>query len=121
MATKLVIMVTHGPGDPEMATIPFVMGVAALASEMEVVMGFQSNGVYLIKKGIAETVHANGFDSLKDLMDTFVEEGGKLYVCGPCIQSRNINPETDFVEGAKVVSAATFAGELAEAQNALTY
>ncbi len=33
---KLVFMVTHGPEDPELATIPFVMAVAALASDVEV-------------------------------------------------------------------------------------
>ena len=43
------IMVTHGPDDPELATIPFVMAGAAVASDVEVVMGFQGNGVLLVK------------------------------------------------------------------------
>lgn len=34
---KLVFMVLHGPDHPEHATIPFVMGCAALASDVEVV------------------------------------------------------------------------------------
>ncbi len=41
---KLVIMATHGPDDPELATIPFVMACAALASDVAVVMGFQADG-----------------------------------------------------------------------------
>ena len=36
MAEKLVIMVTHGPDEPELATIPFVMAGAAVASDVEV-------------------------------------------------------------------------------------
>ena len=36
---KLVFMVTHGPAEPELATIPFVMAAAALASDVAVVMG----------------------------------------------------------------------------------
>lgn len=34
---KLVFMVLHGPDHPEHATIPFVTGCAALASDVEVV------------------------------------------------------------------------------------
>ena len=39
-AEKLVFMVLHGPDHPEHATIPFVMGCAALASDVEVVEEF---------------------------------------------------------------------------------
>lgn len=37
---KLVIIVTHGPEHPEMATIPFVMGAAALVSDVAVCLVF---------------------------------------------------------------------------------
>ena len=53
---KLVIMVTHGPEEPELATIPFVMAGAAVASDVDVVMGFQGDGCRLVQKGVAETV-----------------------------------------------------------------
>lgn len=45
MAEKLILMATHGPEDPERATIPFVTATAAQASEVDVLIGFQSNGV----------------------------------------------------------------------------
>jgi predicted peroxiredoxin len=35
---KLVITVTHGPDEVELATLPFVMAGAALASDVDVVM-----------------------------------------------------------------------------------
>ena len=57
MAEKLVIMVTHGPESPERATIPFVMATAAQASDVEVVMGFQADGVMLVKKGVEVPVY----------------------------------------------------------------
>lgn len=120
MAEKLIILVTHGPEDPEMATIPFVMATAAQASNVEVLMGFQSNGAWLIMKGIAERVQAHEFPPLKDLMDAFLEEGGKMYVCGPCVKSRKIAAE-DFVEGATVVNAATFVAEITAATSTLVY
>jgi predicted peroxiredoxin len=66
MATdKLVFMVLHGPTEPEHATIPFVMACAALASDVEVVIGLQANGVELGRIGGADSVEADGFPPLK--------------------------------------------------------
>ncbi len=121
MAEKIVIMCTHGPEDPERATIPFVIATAAQASEVEVVVGFQASGVMLVRKGCAEHVFAAGFPPLKELMDAYVAAGGKLYVCGPCVQSRKLDPKNDFIEHATVINAATFVKEITEATNALVY
>ncbi len=121
MAEKIVIMCTHGPEDPERATIPFVIATAAQASEVDVVIGFQASGVMLVRKGCAEHVFAAGFPPLKELMDAYIEAGGKLYVCGPCVQSRKLNPQTDFIENATVINAATFVKEITEATNSLVY
>lgn len=121
MPEKMVIMVTHGPDEAERATIPFVMATAAQASDVEVVMGFQADGVLLTKQGIAEEVCAPAFPPLKTLMDAYIEAGGVMYVCGPCIKSRNIDPATDLVAGAKVVNAATFVKESTEAVSTLVY
>jgi predicted peroxiredoxin len=65
---KLVLMVTHGPENSELSTIPFVMAVTAQASDVDVLMGFQGNGVMLAVKGMADHVVASGFPPLKDLL-----------------------------------------------------
>ncbi len=121
MADKLLIMVTHGSESPEKATIAFVMATAAQASDVAVVMGFQAHGVTLVKKGVAETIEAPYFPPLKTLFDAYVEAGGEFLACGPCVKSRGINPETDFVAGARVVNAAYFVKECTEATNVLNY
>lgn len=118
---KLILMCTHGPEDVERATIPFVMATAAQASEVDVLIGLQADGVMLAKKGIADAVCAPAFPPLKELLDIYLENGGKLFVCGPCIKSRQIDPDTDFVMGASVVNAATFVKEATEAVNVLVY
>ena len=117
---KLVFMVLHGPNHPEHATIPFVMAGAALASDVEVVMGFQADGVDLARKGGVDGVEAAGFPPLKKLMDDVRELGAKLLVCGPCIKSREIAPD-DLVEGAEVVAAGRFVAEITSATNSLVY
>ena len=120
MTEKLVIMVTHGPDDAELATIPFVMGAAAVASDVELVMGFQAEGVRLVQEGIAEKVHAPEFVPLAQLLADIRELGGTFLVCGPCVKSRQIPPE-GLVEGAEIVAAARFIAEITSATNSLVY
>lgn len=117
---KLFIMVTNGPENPELATIPFVMATAAQASDVEVIMGFQGNGSMLMIKCMADHVYAQGFPPLKDLIGTYVEAGGKLYVCGPCIGSRQVSPE-EMIQGASIVGAAAFVSESLGATQSLVY
>ena len=120
MAEKLVVMVTHGTADPEIATIPFAMARAAVASDVEVVMGFQGEGCELVRKGIAETVHADEFAPLGDLLETIKEMGGQLLVCSPCLKKRHLS-EDDLVDGAEIVAAGRFVAEVTSATNSLVY
>jgi predicted peroxiredoxin len=119
-AKKLFIMVTNGPENPELATIPFVMATAAQASDVEVVMGFQGNGSMLMIECMADHVFAQGFPKLKDLIDTYTEAGGKMYVCGPCVGSRQVKEE-ELIKGASIVGAATFVAESLSATQSLIY
>jgi predicted peroxiredoxin len=121
MADKLVIMCTHGVESPGRATIPFVMATAAQASDVEVFMGFQAEGVTLAAKGAADRVAAPGFPPLKDLLAAYVEAGGKLHVCGPCLAARKIDPKKDLTEAAGVMNAAGFVKECTEATSVLVY
>jgi predicted peroxiredoxin len=117
---KLVFMATHGPDDVELATIPFVMAAAALASDVAVVMGFQGDAVRLVARGVADDVSAEGFPPLAKLLGDVRELGGSLLVCNPCLKSRGIAPE-DLVDGAEIVAAARFVAEVTSATNVLTY
>ena len=117
---KLVFMVTCGSADPELATIPFVMAAAALASDVAVVMGFQGDGVELVKAGAAETIQAPEFAPLAKLLSDVRGRGGLLLVCNPCIKSRGIAP-AELIEGAEVVAAGRFVAEITSATTSLTY
>jgi predicted peroxiredoxin len=117
---KLFIMVTKGPEDPEMATIPFVMATSAQASDVEVIMGFQGNGSMLVAKCMPDHVSASGFPALSILMQAFIEAGGKMYVCGPCIGTRKF-AQDDLIEGVEIVGGAAFISESIAADQALIY
>lgn len=117
---KLVIFGTHGPEDPERACLPFVIGNAALAMEVQVTIMLQAGGVFLAKEGCYEHVFAAGLPSLKDLIQGFIELGGTLLICMPCIQERNIKPEM-LVKIAQPVKAGRAVMEILEASNVMTY
>jgi predicted peroxiredoxin len=117
---KLFIMVTNGPENPEMATIPFVMATAAQASDVDVVMGFQGNGSMLMIKCMSDHVLAQGFPKLSELINTYIEEGGKMYVCGPCVGTRQVS-EDELIKGATIVGAAAFVSESLNSTQSLIY
>jgi len=69
---------------------------------------------------MADHVYAQGFPKLSELIDAYVEAGGKLYVCGPCVGSRQVN-EDELLGGATIVGAATFVAESLSASQSLIY
>ena len=119
-ADKLVIIATYAEESPDKATIPFVMGSAALAMDVEVTIILQVTGVYLALKGYVDHVHASGFPPLTELQAAFFEEGGTLFVCSPCIQARKIDPQ-DLIPQATVIAGATLVLEILSATNVVTY
>lgn len=119
-AQKVVIVATHGIDDPERATIPLVMGNAALAMESKVVRVLQASGVALAPKGLYEHLLAAGFEPAQKLLESFIELGGKVLVCIPCIESRKIAPEF-LVPAAERVKAARVVSEILDADAVLSY
>ncbi len=92
MAEKLVIFATHGAENPDKATLPFVVGNAALAMDVQVTVILQGDGVLLATKGIYDHIFCPGFDPLKKMVDSFIEFGGNIFMCVPCIEARENNP-----------------------------
>ena len=117
---KIVIFGTHGPEDPERASLPFVLGNAALVMDVAVVVMLQGSAVILAKKGCYEHVFAAGLPPLKDLVDSFLEQGGTLLICTPCIQERAITKEM-LLDTAMPVKAARAVIEMLEATSVMTY
>ncbi len=116
---KLVYVITHAEDNPEKAIIPFVLANGAMAMDVDVSIILQSNGVLLAKKGYAEKINHAGFDPLKKLMDQYIQAGKKIYLCGPCVKSRNM--ENEIIDGAVIVGAAKVAQEAISAKAVFTY
>jgi len=118
---KLIYFSTCGGEDPERASMPFVMGIAALAMDIKCTVALQGNAVYLAKKGYVDNVlPGGGFPHISKLIIDFLELGGVIKVCVPCIGERNID-ENDLIEGAETTAAGALNIEVIEADGSLVY
>lgn len=102
---KILYICTCGEDRAEIAHIPFVLANAALAMDIHATIILQADGVKIAQKGYAETMPpGGGFPPLKGLLDSFIEQGGKMWVCGPCIKDRDI-AESDLIEASSITAA----------------
>jgi len=117
---KIIYIATYAGENPEKASLPFVLANAALTMDVDAVVALQGTGVYLAKKGYLDNVFAAGLPPLKELVEAFLEAGGRLLVCVPCIRERKIE-EDDLIEGAKPTAAAQLTLEFLSANATLVY
>jgi predicted peroxiredoxin len=117
---KVVVIITHGPEDPERASFPFVMANGAMLMEAEATVILQGTAVLLAKQGCYEHVYAAGLPPLRELVSSFIGQGGKILVCHPCINERKIE-EGELVETAEPIATARAIQEILEAGVVLSY
>ena len=102
--------------------MPFVMANAAMAMDIQATVVLQGNGVYLARKGYTQNMlPPGGFPSLTTLISEFLELGGKLLVCVPCIKERKIDEKTDLIEGVQMTAAGALNLEAIESKAVFVY
>lgn len=116
---RLLFPCTHGRDDPERAIVPFIAANVAAASGQEAIVVLTVEGAWLAKQGYAETVTADGFPKLAELLPAFVEGGGVIWACSACTTPRGIT-EADLVPGATIVGAATIVEAIAQGATPVT-
>ena len=117
---KLLINSTHGKEDPERAILSFVVGNVAASADQEVVVLLTIEGVWNATKGYADNIKKEGFQPLKEVMETFVKNGGKIWACGACAKPRGIT-DANLVEGAQIVAAVKAVEFLASGAASLSF
>ena len=117
---RLLINCTHGREDPERATLAFVVGNVAASADQEAVVLLTVEGVRNATKGYADDIRKEGFQPLKEVMESFVANGGQIWACGACAKPRGIS-ESDMIKGARIVSAASVVEWLASGASSLSF
>jgi predicted peroxiredoxin len=101
---KVVINLATGLEDPERVTVAFLVGGAAAEQGKPVVMFLTKEAVRLALPGVAEAVACDGCPPLSRLFEQYAGDGGELYVCPICFNSRKLD-EGQLVANAKLAGA----------------
>jgi predicted peroxiredoxin len=117
---KLLINCTHGREDTERATLAFVVGNVAASADQEVVVLLTIDGVWNATRGYADDICKEGFQPLRDVIQSFVNNNGQIWACGTCAKPRGIT-EADLLDGAKMVTAATVVEYMAAGASSLSF
>lgn len=120
MSGKFVVSITCATDNTDKATVGFVVANAAAASDKETVVFLSIEGTRLSQKGYADNIHEEGFAPLKDLMTSFAEAGGTIYVCSPCFKKRALD-EDNLVAGAKIVGGAKLVEFMGDGVPSISY
>ena len=70
--------------------------------------------------GYADDVHEEGFAPLRDLMASFIQAGGKIFVCSPCFKKRKLD-ESNLVAGATIGGGAKLVEFLSDGSPCVSY
>ena len=70
-----------------------MLGNSALAFGHDVVIWLTLEGVNLAKSGAADAIIPKGFPSVKELLEAFIEGGGRIGVCPPCGEVHNVTDD----------------------------
>ena len=118
--SSIMIHNTNGNEDVERASLAFIVGNTALASNQETSVLLTINGVFLATHNYTNDLQTDGFPLLKELITNFVTNGGKILVCGACAKPRNIGLD-DLIEGAEIVGAAVAVANMVSGANVISF
>ncbi len=116
----IVINLTRSVDDVDRTSVAMVVAGASVASSQQTTVFLSSEGTRLAARGVAESLHEEGFAPMGELVAGFVAAGGTFLVCSPCAKKRGIT-EDDLIEGASIVGGATLIALLADGASSLSF
>ena len=97
-----------------------IVGNVAASADQPVIVLLTIEGVWLATKGYADGIHKEGFQPLKQIIDSFLENGGQIWACGACAKPRGITEE-HLIAGARIVTAAMVVEEMVKGASTLGF
>lgn len=92
-ANFMFILTSFGQ-DPDRVAIPLSLGNTALALGHDVVLWLTLEGVMLARLGATDTIIPKSFPPVKELLEAFIEGGGRIGVCPPCAKVHGVTDDT---------------------------
>ncbi|TXH70645.1 MAG: hypothetical protein E6Q83_05220 [Thiothrix sp.] len=90
----VIVLATGLEDHGKRATLAFSAACSALAIDRPTYVFLVGDGSHWAYEGHADAIHQAGFPALNELIDTYLELDGKLYICSACDQVCSL-PLTD--------------------------
>jgi len=117
---KLVIVVTNG-FDNERSSVAWSIANGGIASGFEVTMFLVAAGVDWVRRNAAAVAQLNPLDPpVKTMMQTVMENGGKILVCPPCAKVRGYE-KSDLIDGVELAGSVAMLGIVSEGAATLSF
>lgn len=100
---NLVIVVSHGM-DNELSSVAFTIANGGMTNGLNVSVFLTSSGVDLARKRAVDTTHVEPLEPLGELVTDFLNRGGTLWACTPCVKGRGYTQE-DLIDGTIITGA----------------
>ena len=100
---ELVVLMTHG-ADSEISSVAFTVANGAITGGMKVFAFLTSAAVDLVRTSAIDMTHVAPMDPLKALVQDFLQRGGTIWACPPCVKARGYSLE-DFEDGVVIQGA----------------
>ena len=114
MTTKndnyLFTVTTFTNEDADRVATPLVLANSALANGKDVLIWLTMEGVELAKKGAAKTLTPKSFAPVSELLDTYIENGGRIGICPLCAQTHGLSDENK-IDRAELMGAVAMLDE----------
>lgn len=100
-----LFIITGFSDDADRVAVPLVLANAALASGDPVLLWLTLEGVELARSGSTDAVGSRSFPEVSSLLDSFIENGGRIGVCPPCAKTHQLD-DAQLINGAQWMGGA---------------
>lgn len=115
----LIIVMTKGIND-EVSSVGLTLANGALTAEYTVGLFLTSNAIDLVRKHGIDHTHVHPMEPLKNLLDDFMQRGGKVWACPPCTSARGYDSES-LLEGVEIHGASVIFERIKNGASTLTF
>jgi predicted peroxiredoxin len=100
---KYLVNCQDGKNNVERASIAFVLAATA-SKTCETAVFITADAAHLCTQGGADGMVYEGMEPVAELMNQFLGNGGKIWLCPVCATVKNITPD-DLITGVEIAGA----------------
>ena len=99
----LVVVITHGT-DHEWSSAGVTIALGGMTAGLNVSIFLTSAGVDIVRRNAADLTQVKPLEPLGDMLRDFMNRGGNLWACTPCVKSRGYTQE-NLLDGVIITGA----------------